>query len=623
MSVRKHENRKAQYKGENQVERLPVFGPWGGLIPPNINLPNGTAVDSSLLTPQSAIAVDGFVPRGEALTADYGWYPIKGDQQPLPAYTAGAAVAAVAAGCPVMAIIYLHADVSPNVQPENLVVTAASALGNGNLWTLPKYDATITWWGNTLTAGSTAITTDYRTPIDHAIYLPGHTVLFCNGVGSNFAGEVAGNLYWYTGRGWEEFAIPTGVTVHTFGCVSVCAHQDRVLIINTRESSVRYPNRIRWTRAGWSTALASPLTAPTGAVWNDPGAGLLDVEEQVGAGVCIRELGNHVVAYFETGVVLLERTGNVTRPYQRRVLTTKRGLMATRAVTNTGNATHFGIFSDGWFFLNENGEWQEAGISQVGTTNIRKWSQQFYERINDAYAFMTAVQYDPSTHFIRIAWPDGPSATTLNRVWIYDVYGDRVWQDDSYNQATFAPQSISCWGENIEYTPAVVMGAWDTLTPPWDDHPDIWDVGVAHTGRVLRAHGTTYGFVHQHDDLLITRQQRSGDTPFYPSFTYETPPLAMGDPSQWKQLQQFVLHYAKVQSATVIVTVELIDGTTDTLLASQSITLHNDANRVPDVQNAWFRTPFVQLRVRLSGTHPFVLRGFELGWLPDMGDVRQ
>jgi hypothetical protein len=161
--------------------------------------------------------------------------------------------------------------------------------------------------------------------------------------------------------------------------------------------------------------------------------------------------------------------------------------------------------------------------------------------------------------------------------------------------------------------------SWDATTGTWDDQTStVW--GGVQVHNKLLSHGVAGGHVFQHTPNLYTRD---GDLP---AFVYVSSPQAMGDTSQFKQFQQVLIHYVQVALASGLVLspiiVSLLDGMTGSIVSQHILSPTTNGKLLPKVVQAWFRDPLVQVQVSIMGTHPFVMRGFDVQWLPNMGDVR-
>ena len=321
-----------------------------------------------------------------------------------------------------------------------------------------------------------------------------------------------------------------------FLCMSVETFKDRVYFLNTSELGVRYKNRLRRTARN----TADPLTTAVGA-------GQITLDQFQGTGLRVETLGDVLVCYFEDGVAFIHETGVATAPNAVQILDTRRGLLGTHSVISVGDNRHFGLFTDGWWFLDSNGRWQEAGISQQNTP---KWKETWYRLLqstSDAgvqYRQRIQMHYDQPKNWVRISFPsiDQPD---VNSVWIYDIDSDRVWPDSYVDSG-----GATCWGDwNL------VAGAdvdWDGLAGPpdlaWDDL-GTWSSYGATFQEKAPVRGTYNGYVHRLSPRL---EDRSGVTVPY---RYQTMAQDFKQPSNLKILDR--------------VSVEHINAANDTLLSIQ------------------------------------------------------
>lgn len=323
---------------------------------------------------------------------------------------------------------------------------------------------------------------------------------------------------------YTDFTTASGIA--RFRAKSVAVFQERLMFFNTEEGGVggfgsgtRRTQRVRWTQVA-----SASLTGR--------GAGALELVEFQGDGVSIRPIGDRVACYLEDGVAFLDRTFISEAPFSVRVVDRERGLLGTHAVVDLGGGTHFGIFDDGWFFLDSAGRWQEAGLFSIGPTTHKKWSRTFYSQLRRDRAFTIAADFCPFNQCIRVAWPDNDSIDGFpNRVWVYDIRTDSVWPDD-YASGGGAPL---CWGglrelEEAGLTWATAPGTWGTATGTWND------TGPRFT-EFFRAHGNRGGFIYMHDEGLTTRDG------VLPNFLYQTHLIPVGNARLYKTIDRVGLSF--------------------------------------------------------------------------------
>ena len=195
-------------------------------------------------------------------------------------------------------------------------------------------------------------------------------------------------------------------------------------------------------------------------------------------------------------------------PDDIQVLTTKRGVLGTHAVTDIGSNTHFGIFTDGWWLLDSSGRWREAGVGEVGGVPVEKWKKDFYSNLYFNNRHRLQVEYRHETRQVYIAYPkldsgyEDPAvagAEDITDVWIYDIDTDRVFKEK---------YPVTCWGN---YTTQITSGLiWSGAGAIfWSDVGlGSWAAQGSTFGVRALVHGTLEGYVELHDPSLITRDQR-------------------------------------------------------------------------------------------------------------------
>jgi len=359
-----------------------------------------------------------------------------------------------------------------------------------------------------------------------------------------------------------------------FLCMSLESFKDRVYFLNTSEDGVRYKNRLRRTARN----TADPLTTAVGA-------GQITLDQFQGTGLRVEALGDVLVCYFEDGVAFIHETGVATAPNAVQILDGHRGLLGTHSLISIGDNRHFGLFTDGWWFLDSNGRWQQAGIS-AQDKNSPKWKETWYRLLqstaDDGTQYRQRIQmhYDQPKNWVRISFPsiDQPD---VNSVWIYDIDSDRVWPDSYVNSG-----GATCWGDwNL------VAGAdlaWDDLVPPesdsWDDL-GTWPSMGATFQEKCPVRGTYNGYIHRMDPNI---EDRSGVTV---PFKYKTPSQDFNTPRDLKILDR--------------VSVEHTNAGNDSLLSVQGSNTNGDAGGGSQSLNrsSLGYSEIIQQTMRVSGRH--------------------
>jgi hypothetical protein len=252
---------------------------------------------------------------------------------------------------------------------------------------------------------------------------------------------------------------------------SVTVFDARAMYFSTVENldpavppATQHPRRVRWSAIGHPFLLDPGYENAAGTIFG-VGAGRMDLDEFQGEGVAIEVMGRTAVAaYFDDGVAFLRRTGRPEEAFEREIISRKRGLLATRAIANVGEGLHFGIFTDGWFFLNESGEWTEVGRAEGEERgqSIYKWKETFYNQLLRNAVHKLTVAYDPNRKMIQIAWPsaDDPVPSELNTVWYYDVTSNRVYEN-TYIEDYLTDMTPRAWG----VTPPQIHQSGGVVTP--------------------------------------------------------------------------------------------------------------------------------------------------------------
>ena len=282
-----------------------------------------------------------------------------------------------------------------------------------------------------------------------------------------------------------------------FKAKSVELYDDRLVFLNTEEDGENHFRRVRWTALSLIDDGATPpiAVAPRTPSLTNVGSGFIDLNEFNGEGLRVLKFEDRAALYFTDGVALLERTWNPTNPFNRQYLTKERGLLGTFAVTRISGDAHFGIFTDGWYYLLANGQWVEAGTLKGEGISARKWAHTFYQLINDDRANEIVVSFDSYYHYVRISFPSGEDESTT---WIYDTKTDTVWPDDPYEAVIWGSgnsllQASVVWG--------AAVGTWGTFTGRWMDLDATY-------GDKVPLHGTDDGVIFLHSP---TATQRDGE----------------------------------------------------------------------------------------------------------------
>jgi hypothetical protein len=268
-----------------------------------------------------------------------------------------------------------------------------------------------------------------------------------------------------------------------------------------------------------------------------------------------------------------------------------------------GNQEHFGIFDDGWFYLDPSGRWTEVGLvpTQEGV-QLSKWKETFYRTIDLNQRQNTVINYDG--RFVRIAFtPNGQ--TTNTELWIFDPRGNRVFRD-------IYPQNVVCWAEAnaqireaIPWTdqPGPVLG----LQGSWDEQVGSWDDLAAKFGVKNLNHGTAEGFVMVHDYSNYTKYDVGAGQQDNPSFSIQGMLSSGGDPTSLKTILK--LWVEQIESGTKYVTM-IIGGESTTNRVTTNVYWTQIGSSPGDINTVFATYNFTAANFyyQLSGTSPARIR---------------
>jgi hypothetical protein len=361
----------------------------------------------------------------------------------------------------------------------------------------------------------------------------------------------------------------------------------RLYFGNTIEAGVQHRQRIR------RTALFTADPKET-----IPGAGAFDIRDFSGDLLRLEKLADLLVAYFEDGVAFIRTTDIATAPDRVQLLREKRGLLSTHSVVSVGNQEHFGVFDDGWFFLDPSGRWTEVGIL-VGEDGIQipKWKETFYQLLDKNNKHRTVVNYDG--RYVRIAFTaiEAEAADNL-QVWIFDPRGNRVFPD-------LYLQPVLCWGEANAQIRAATR--WDELQGIWKMYTGSWNDWGAEFGVKNLNHGTTTGHVLVHDYNSYTRYDTVKGLDYNPAFLLRSMLTSGGDPTRLKTALKLWAEYIESATSSVGMTV---GGDSAEGKQSRSVDWTQDGATVGDINRAFanFTHTSVNLYYELTGNSPIRIR---------------
>lgn len=358
---------------------------------------------------------------------------------------------------------------------------------------------------------------------------------------------------------------------------------DRVNFFNTSENGVRYPRRLRRTAIG----NADPDPA------ND-GSGAIDLEGFSGEGLRVESLGSVLACYMEDGVAFIRRTGQSASPYIVQEVTNTRGLLSTHSLCNLGGGIHFGLFTDGWFYLTENGEFREVGLANVDGVSTHKWMDTFFNRLNMNLRARIDVRYDHRNRWIWMTLPLDEE-TENNEVWVYDMQGDRLF--------TRAISATKFGATNVQLRAAQTV---DSLSGSIDDLLGSVDSYGAAFGVTQMIHGSRTGHVYVHDkDSHLEVNVISGALQS-PGWDYTTVLTGHDYPQELKSAREVFVESYVYSQLSFTSTLQDESGRTSSVSLVPSA---SDVGSVATLVGA-HRFAGAQLQHTLSGNAPFGMRSF-------------
>ena len=501
-----------------------LSGPWPGYEP---------SMSPAIATPGAASLVLNMIEHEGVLSQQNGYERVGSATLPL----GGTSPPDVGSEEPLVGIFQGRTN---STQAVRRYAVTSDVGANGHF-----YELVSGAWTNRA-AGTTVFTGDASDPastlVDAAHFQVGDYNVFCGGQGNpifRFPGasvaaeyEVLGNLG----------------SVTSIGANSVCSAEERIHAFGTIENGTFYPARWRWTSKGASGQF-DPLST---------GASFADLNEFGSEGLCVRPIGNKVALYLTNGGMLAARTGISTDPFRKDYAWTDRGLLSTHSIVDLGFGIHFGLFTDGWFMLRYDGQWEERGVRD----QYHKWMHEFYGTLDWANRKRVICEYDPGERVVYIAFPQAGSGVDYpTAVWLYDIQTDTVWPADW-------PELPNCFGQYIE---EVAAGpAWSAMTTTWGGTAGSWGSLETQIGRSRVQHGTSDGYVYTHRPDLVTRDS------VLPTYLYRSHFITGPRPDQHKKLDGLYIDYTRVQGnnnsdpTPISVTLENENGTQRTGSISQT-----------------------------------------------------
>lgn len=381
-----------------------------------------------------------------------------------------------------------------------------------------------------------------------------------------------------------------------FKAITVESFAGRLYFGNTTEGGTRYRQRVR--RTGLFTA--DPLPTATGA-------GAFDIRDFSRDLLRLEKLGDLLVAYYGDGVAFIRKTDIAGAPDTVDVLRDRRGLLSTHALVAVGDDRHFGIFDDGWWFLDPSGRWTEAGVMSIDGILHHKWKQTFYSKLNYDKRNRLVVAYDGD--YIRISLPVLDQDEN-SEVWIYDPKTDRV-SVDPYEVTVFGTADRQI---RASTTWAATVGTWSSISGSWASF-------AAEFGALALLHGDSGGYVFLHDPDLITRYAVASAGPIYPNWIYQSPRSALGSPRYRKCADRMWMEHiqASAGSSAGVFGIFGETGAGETYVVDFS----GGSNGSLRVVSQTVHFSSTHLMFRASGAAPILIHSFEIDYFDDLGETRE
>lgn len=417
-----------------------------------------------------------------------------------------------------------------------------------------------------------------------------------------FASGQANPIYRFPGAGTAAAYEPiTNIgTLTSLRANSVCSFDERIHAFGCTVDGTYHPARWLWTTRGANGTFSHASVAGSGEAY---------LNEFGGEGLAVRQLGPKLALYMTNGVMIAERTGNVNDPYRRGFATRERGILGTHAVCDLGGGVHFGLFTDGWFLLSHDGQWEERGVDQRG---YKRWHREFYGTLDWSNRKRVICRYDEGERVIYIAFPQaGASGNAPSMVWLYNLQTDTVWPAPDYQ---YMP---NCFGSYIEEATAGLT--WDTATMTWAGSSGSWGSLETQVGRRRVQHGTSNGLIFTHRPDLVTRDG------ILPTYLYRLHYFGAAAET-YKKLDTVHINYTRVQGAggaeptPITVAMENENARVVTGTISQT---EGSVVGTPQTDFVSGAVNGTMLRVALSGQAPVKISGIGLKVYEEASSVRK
>jgi hypothetical protein len=383
-----------------------------------------------------------------------------------------------------------------------------------------------------------------------------------------------------------------------FKAMSCESNEGRMLFLGTNEAGTAFDRRLRWSAPG--TADPDPALR---------GAGYRDFLEFGRRGLRAETIGNKVACYFEDGVAFAIPKFTLTDAFRTQTVSTQRGLLATNALVSVDANFHFGLFTDGWYFMDAAGRWKEAGVVRLEETKgknieLNKWKTAFYDRVDLDNRHRISCAYDAFWDRVYISYPDRVTGT--QQTLIYDVDTDTTWP------MSYGP---TCFGV---YDRSIVAGTlWSdeqTAGTLWSERQALgtrWADLMSQFGMAALVHGTSGGLVMGHSPDITARD---GVEPYWYYETHETP--VTPNRLHRQVFERLGLEYMNVQGTGAAL--QAITNAANEF-HSQSVSLNETGDSFGEMHTAYahYRLGGTHHGWRASGLAPFLIRS----WIPRFRSV--
>lgn len=548
------QRRRAGASLTTQPQALEVNPPWGGFTPD---------LSPVYARPSDAQECFGLIQRSGQLRPPDGFARIDSARLPLDS------------GAPIIGMFQFFDDTGTGNQ-RKFAWTSGSP---GSLFELVSG----VWTERAQDAGATAFSSSTAALLEYAHITPDGDMVFTNN-------ETPVQLFDKTDDEYDDFS---PVTLAPFIARTVMGFGDRIVFGNTSEAGTRNFRRVRFTTVGSGPAL-------TGL-----GSGFLDFDEVDGELLKLLPIGNLGAGYFDSGVVFLTRTGNAAAPFDRIFVNQQRGLLGTKSVVDLGRGEHFGIYDDGWWILNDRGQFRQLGRRRIGDGTYETFTDTFYARLNWDAKNRVYCEYDRESRQTHIVWPADDN-TVPSEYWIYDNETDSVWPDSLAN----VPNVFGRFNTETSALTWVSAGAPAT----WEED-GTWGEGAQKIGQERIVHGTQLGVVNMNDPAIFTKD---GATP---SYVWRSHRKLYGSHTGIKVWERLALRYRQLSGAmqpAINILFHTEDGS-----VSGVVQTNRGAGGSDQIDYSHARISGTHLGVEINGSHPVRIQSMEISFTDQGSEVRR